>query len=132
MEILQSEDQPISVYDVTNKKVIGIFLTATLARKYVFADDHYMKSRKSKTRYAITMKKRIDDSTLGFPVAMRIANGEQRLILGDNAWIVFDPYTQPRDTYMRGFDDTKESLQKDTDEKRSIYMIERNRIKNSE
>jgi hypothetical protein len=101
-----NESFVVSVYDVTEKKLVGIFPSASVCNRYCFD-----KKNGSITRY-IRQKLKSHDNVFARTICFRNANEDQKKMLADHSehqFLILDP------RYWReGFKSAYSGFQKDT------------------
>jgi hypothetical protein len=84
---------PITLYDVSVKKAVGIFKNKTLCAKYIFGDVH-QSTMLSRITQSVRRKSRIH--TEEFIYTARMSNEEQKIILGDKNFVILNGYKEPK------------------------------------
>jgi hypothetical protein len=105
---LNENNTAITLYNPKKQELIGIFQTASMAARYLFAD-----SVKARTVYsAATRKGRVQGTKLGYDVAVRFASEKHRADLGDKPYLVIRGYPDADPRSMGGFHSTSNSMRK--------------------
>lgn len=86
----------VALYDTEQKKLIGVFKSIVIASKYLF--DNFQDKHISRVSNALNTKGKIVEGTIfNFPVAVRLANHAQILLLRNNACFINQEYPQRMD-----------------------------------
>ncbi len=111
--------KPITIYDTKMKKAVGVFSTVVLAYKYLY-NQSGRKELILTYMYGVLKKKhRFNKPTrFDFPIALRYANELQLKALGEDNFIIFEPYPTAKICMNRFIEDSKKSL--------TAMMINRN------
>lgn len=100
LKMILNNNLPITLYDVNNKNVVGIFISKTHCSKYVFAGLHNS-TKMSTICNSLRQKSRFKSN--GFLYTIRTANEQQCLILGDQEYIILNGYAAPKNYNMNKF-----------------------------
>jgi len=122
-----SQESIYSLYDVTLKKLIGVFDSASLVARYVHKD-LYNETLCGKIYQSWKNKGRFKFNNMVYTV--RTATKEQIEMLGDKQYIILNGYRIPNAKSMKGFDTLPEEFNKQKSEKLIRYWEERRRIEN--
>ena len=116
-----------SLYDVTLKKLIGVFNSASLVAKYVHKD-LYNESLVAKVYNSWKNRGRFKFNNMVYTV--RTATKEQVEILGEKEYIILNGYRIPNSNSMKSFDTSLEEFNKQKSEKLIRFWEEKKRIEN--
>lgn len=114
-----------SLYDVTLKKLIGVFNSASLVARYVHKD-LYNESQIAKVYSSWKNKGRFKFNNMVYTV--RTATKEQIEILGEKEYIILNGYRIPNSNSMKCFDTSLEEFNKQKSEKLIRFWEEKKRI----
>lgn len=89
---------PITLYDVSVKKVVGIFKNKTLCAKYIFGDVH---NSTMLSRITQSVRRRCRIHTQEFIYTARMSNEEQKIILEDKDFVILNGYKEPKGYNMK-------------------------------
>lgn len=83
----------VALYDTEQQRLIGVFRSIQLATKYLFPE--YNENKAQRVGTALNTKGKIMKGTIfNHPVAVRMANHAQTLILRSNACFINQDYPQ--------------------------------------
>lgn len=116
-----------SLYDVTLKKLIGVFNSASLVARYVHKD-LYNESLVAKVYNSWKNRGRFKFNNMVYTV--RTATKEQVEILGEKEYIILNGYRIPNSNSMKSFDTSLEEFNKQKSEKLIRFWEEKKRIEN--
>lgn len=98
----------VTVYNADKKEVVGIFSMASLAARYLY---NVKKNSSCQTIInCINRKSKVNNTIFDFKVVVRNATPDQKIILGNESYVIFNGYQKPMESKMQGFSSTKESL----------------------
>jgi hypothetical protein len=90
---MQDNSRPVALYDTEQKKLIGVFKSIVIASKYLF--ENFQEKHANRVSNALCTKGKIIEGTIfKFPVAVRLANHAQILLLRNNACFINQEYPQ--------------------------------------
>ena len=89
---------PITLYDVSVKKAVGVFKNKTLCAKYIFGDVHNS-TMMSRITQSVRHKVRIHTQEIIYTA--RMSNDEQKIILGDKDFVILNGYKEPKGYNMK-------------------------------
>lgn len=115
--------RPVAAYNADKQELVGIFRTHKTIARYFLKDTY---KNYSGISTALRKKTRLI-SKLGFKLALRYANAAQLEILGDEEFVILGDYSQPDKSILNGFHETRRSLHKECEYKRSILLKEKRR-----
>jgi hypothetical protein len=102
-----SDNRPLVLYDADRQKAIGIFRSQSLATKYLFPGG----TKRFSVNHALLKKIRIKNSDLKTTIAVRYANPEQLLLLGENEVYMLDESLKKFDRFLlNGFHGSREEF----------------------
>ena len=88
-----NNEKAVSIYDTEKKHLIGSFKSIELCAKYLFKNYH----DKHATRLSHSLSKKhkiLQDTIFDFPIAIRMINDAQRILLGNNACYIIQGYPE--------------------------------------
>lgn len=91
---------PISLYDANKQKLVGVFETLALCARYIFGDTHNSKVA-TRVHAARSRKCRLNHN--GMAYAIRIANEDQKALLGELEYVITNGYPLPTANNMASF-----------------------------
>ena len=106
-EIINKDKTVISVYDTSNKSLVGVFNGFSIASRYLFDGD--IRKISTTVRNCWERKRKIL-SDLGITVAIRTASQDQTKLLGDDDYYISGEYKEARLTRMNGFGSTRYTM----------------------
>ncbi len=99
----------IAVYNVDDKKLVALIKDVPLASKIIFGKD--VTFRKKATIYqSINRKSIILKSILGYRIALRNINAEQKIILENKQFVILDESIKVPFDYLLKFNESRLSL----------------------
>lgn len=93
------------MYNPEKQELIGVFSQQAYVRRYLFPL-HTDKKKVDKIRYCLLAKKKIENPTFPYAVALRFANPAQREFLGNDLYKIVQGYPLPLECHMIGFVNT--------------------------
>jgi hypothetical protein len=91
--MIDNNQKIVALYDTEQKRLIGVFRSVELASRYLFAT--YLEKHAKRVSGALNTKGKISAGTIfEFPVAVRMANHSQILLLRNNACFINHDYPQ--------------------------------------
>jgi hypothetical protein len=117
------DDNPMAVYDIQTKKVVGLFSDKYLLIRYLFCCTTYQQvaSKRAVIKYSIHHRGRIHKNALGFTTTIRYCNEAQKLELGDAPYLIMKGYREADPDHMKRFFSTRLSLWKEGTKKIRAY-----------
>lgn len=108
--INEKEKIIISAYDVTKKKLIGVFGSVSLCSRYLYSSNVKRENKYNYIRNALATKYRLRETILEVPVVLRHANRDQISLLKDKDFYIVQGYPQPYENKIYGFNSPRTSL----------------------
>lgn len=90
MEINLLLDDPVALYNVDKKELIGVFINVRAASKYIHDHDYCIKEKT--LRLSMLRKAKFESKKLGCTVTLRIANTKQKEFISKEPYIIFPGY----------------------------------------
>lgn len=88
-------DNMYTLWDVDNKRPVGIFRTVSIAARYIFPKLKTFNGSMVKVRQSANKKWRLKEPVDGYTAAVRISNPEHKELLGTENWYIFEGYRSP-------------------------------------
>lgn len=104
-----NDSRPVSIYNIQKKELIAVFASPTIAIRYLY-DTPSVSNKRSVYQY-ISRKVKMKSTRFDFDVAIRYANEQQIKMLNGEDYKIMEGYFVPHHTKMKGFTETKETLQ---------------------